>query len=116
MAETPTLTRTDRRARRLTKLALAAAIGLAIGNRRGTDPRLLLVLEAHDLDRAVGTRSYRRWFMSHPGDVANGSPSVYLLECFRRHPLCCNASRRRRCVTFAARSSHPCFGCGPSVP
>lgn len=50
MAETPTLTRTDTRARRLTKLALAAAIGLAIGNRRGTDPRLLLVLEAHDLD------------------------------------------------------------------
>jgi hypothetical protein len=59
MAETPTLTRTDRRARRLTKLALAAAIGLAIGNRRGTDPRLLLVLKAHDLDRAVGTRGYR---------------------------------------------------------
>ena len=59
MAETPTLTRTDRRARGLTKLALAAAIGLAIGNRHGTDPRLLLVLKAHDLDRAVGTRGYR---------------------------------------------------------
>ena len=58
MAETPTLTRTDRRARRLTKLALAAAIGLAIGNRRGTDPRLLLMLEAHDLAPSSGTRRY----------------------------------------------------------
>jgi hypothetical protein len=82
MAETPTRTRTDRRARWLTKLALAAAIGPPIGNRRGIDPRLVLVLEAHDLDRAVGTRGYRR---------------------------------RRRCVTFAARSSQPCLGCGPSL-